>query len=169
MLYCHGSGTSGISCTPLLPGTGRRVLFVGHPGHELPVPGSSEGCSRNVGIPAKPGSQRWFDLGSGRNGPEWPVWPRKAAKPRSSGLSARTGRWCACYPKHLDGTARTGQFLAAYPWSQARSTFTREPPEAATVRLEGRPPLGAGRAQGSGNTGLAAFGGQTGSSGPFGP
>ena len=49
---------------------------------------------------------------------------------------------CARYPKHRNGTAAERLFL---PMERALSTFTREPRDAATVRLRGRPPLGAGR------------------------
>ena len=92
MLYLLPPGTSGLPCTPFPPGKGRCVLSVGHLRVNRPVRAGSAGFLVN------------------------------AAKPRSSGLKARTGHVCACYPKHQDGTVAKPPFL---PSERALSTFTR--------------------------------------------
>ena len=140
MLYLHGLGTSGLSCTPFLRERARCVLFVGHLGEEPRQSRGSAGFHVTYRIPAKLGSQRTFDPGFWPLRPERPVWPPLAAKPARYGPSGSNGPACACCPKHQDGTARYGQFPTWYPWSQAHSTFTREGRlSGPTVRLQGAP------------------------------
>ena len=165
MPYCHGSGTSGLPCTPLFGKGAGCVLIVGHPSEELPVPGSSAEVTHVTGIPAKPGSQRSFHLGFWPSRPERPVWPAKPAKQRVPGPSGQNGPVCACCPKHQRGTAALRPF---YPWSGLLSTFTREAPSGAD-RMAARGPSRGPVLQGLGSLRLAAFGGQTARFWPKGP
>ena len=84
-----------------------------------------------------PGSQVWIHLGFGPLWPELPVWPAKPAKPRSSGLSARTGPLVCLLSQTRARDGPEGPVPTRGASLVVRLLGRR--PQPPTVRLQGRP------------------------------